>query len=163
MDALSLEGVFKTQIIRDGRVVFKQSFNNGIVQTGYNNILDVMFGSASKPSWYCGLIETITTLSTYDTMASHSGWSEYTSYDEATREIWTPSAASNKLIENIAANYIEFTVNDATPPTLDGIFICDNNTKGGTTGVLWSTAAFTNPPTPVDDDIIQVQYIVKAY
>jgi hypothetical protein len=153
---LSLTGQFHVNIIRNGETVFRQSPFNGIVDAGKNELLDVMFRSATQTTWYCGLILNISTLSDLDTMLVHSGWTEYTDYAEAVRQTWTADAATAKNIIN--TTLIEFTISDVTAPTLDGMFITNDSTKGATAGKLWCTSAFSSPPTVADGDIVQVQY-----
>lgn len=157
---LGLSGQFHTRIKRKDKIIYDEVFSNGIVNVGYNNILDVMFGSVTKPTWYCGLIDSITTLSASDTMSSHSGWTEYTNYDESNRQEWSPDAAASKNIQNSSSNYMEFTINDATSPTLEGIFLADDNAKSGTSGILWCTAQLAPSITVADDDVVQIQYKV---
>lgn len=161
MHALNVSGKFIVRILNDGNIRFEEEFSNGIVDIGKNTILDTMFNSEGQSSWYCGLIGSLSVLSNNDIMASHSGWTEYTLYDEAARLEWIPDAAASKSLENPQTDYMEFTINDASEPTLPGIFICDTSTKGGATGILWSTGQFTNPPTVADDEVVQVQYKVS--
>lgn len=159
MDKLNIKGTFDLRIKRKDGIIFKQTFNNGIVDEGKNAILNTMFRSEAAASWYVGLIVSLTTLSNSDTMASHTGWSEYTNYDETARQEWAPdSDASDKVIQNSQAAYAEFTIDDLTTPTLKGLFICNDNTKSGVTGTLWCTAQLATPITLNDGDIIQIQY-----
>jgi len=153
---IELVGQFHVSIIRNGETVFRQSPYNGVVDEGKNKLLDTMFLASAQSTWYCGLINNITNLSVLDTMAVHTGWTEYASYTEANRVTWAPDAASAKNLIN--TTLMEFTIADVTSPTLDGMFITNDNTKSGTAGILWSTAAFDLPPTVADADIVQVQY-----
>ena len=71
-----------------------------------------------------------------DTMASHAGWTEFSSYSESNRQRWIPGM--------VTGNYPAQVNNPGkalvTPTALDqivGCFLCDNNTKGGTSGQLY--------------------------
>jgi hypothetical protein len=162
MDSISFRNRFVVRILREGREVFSQEFSNAITDEGKNTLLETVFNAGTQyATWYCGIIKSYTVLSTSDTMASHAGWIEYTAVDEATRQEWDTSAAADEAIQNDPGAYIAYNINDATAPTLAGIFITTENTLGGTTGVLWSTGTFSSPPTVADNDVIQVQYIVE--
>jgi len=153
---LSISGKFTVKIIREGRVAFEQSFSNGIVDEGKTALLETTFKAGTQSTWYCGLIDTITTLSNADTMASHAGWTEFADYTGGVRLAWGPDTAADKSITN--TTIVEFTASDSG--TVDGVFITSDNTISGTTGVLWSTAAYDTPPTVVASDKIQVIYTV---
>jgi len=162
MDNLQFDNYFKVRILRDDKIIFDTIIPNGVTTEGRNNLLDVMFNASANATWYCGLMATATALSADDTMASHAGWTEFTGYSEATRPEWEAGAAAAGSIENPATAYIEFTVNVAGEAQIPGIFIASENTKGGTTGVLWSTGLFNIAPTPASGDVVQVQYIVNV-
>ena len=155
-----LIGNFKVRVIRDGNIIYDETHRNGIVDEAKNALLDTMFNASTQATWYCGLMATLTTLSDSDTMASHAGWTEYTSYDETTREVWNPDVAASKEIKNPSTAYCEFTIDDATNPTIPGMFICSDSTKSGSSGTLWCTSAFSTAPTPADNDVVQVQYVL---
>lgn len=69
-----------------------------------------------------------------DTMASHTSWSETSTYSQANRVAWTPGAISAGSVDN-SASAATFSING----TVDvfGAFLVDNNTKGGSTGTLF--------------------------
>jgi len=157
---MKITGRFEGNIIKADGHIIPFSLPNAIVDEGKNLILDTMFTAETQYTWYCGLVETFTVQSASDTMASHAGWVEYQTYDETVRQTWVAGAAVDKSVENPTTSYMEFTIDDATSPTLDGFFITSVDTKGGTTGKLWCTANFTTPPEVADNDVIQVQYIV---
>ena len=158
---LKVKGQFKVEHFRKGVKIGEYEFPNGIVNEGLNKILDVMFHDATKiATWYIGLVNNagFTAYNAADTMASHAGWSEWTSYDEANRVEWTEGAASGKSITN--ATPVTFTI--SATGTIRGLFVCSENTKSGTTGTLWSTADFASTVNVVDDDEINVTYTVNA-
>lgn len=78
-----------------------------------------------------------------DTMASHASWTELTAYSEANRQAFTPGTIANGSVDNSASKAV-FTINaDAT--IIAGLFMADNNSKGGTTGTLYGMAPFSAP------------------
>lgn len=118
--------------------------DNGIATAGINYLLEAGFrGGSAISSWYAGLINGsgFSSVSSNDTAGSHAGWTEMTGYTEANRQQWSPGAASGGVIANGTA--MAFTIN--ATGSIQGLFIISNNTKGGTTGTLWSTAAEASP------------------
>lgn len=119
----------------------KEVFPNGSTTAGLNSILSVYFNSGTQlTTWYLGLINNTPapTLAAADTIASHSGWSESTSYSESVRQTWTPGAPASASITN--PTVATFTANAAI--TIYGLFLVSNSTKGGTTGTMWAHGAF---------------------
>jgi len=163
-EQIKLGGVFRVQHIRNGEVIGEQEFPNGITDVGLNKILDDMFdgGSAASPSalWYCGLIDDagFTALAAADTMGSHADWSELTDYTEANRVAWGVGAASSRSVTN--GTTMDFSINATVD--VNGIFIVDQNTKGGTTGTLWATASFSSAVSATNGDTLKVTYTVSG-
>jgi len=129
---------------------------NGITDVGMLYLLEAGFrGGTQISTWYAGLIDNsgYTGDNPSDTMSSHSGWSEITTeYNEATRQTLAfPAAASRTITASVS-----FTMNASK--TIQGIFVCDNSTKGGTTGTLWSTALFSTPPGLVSGNVLTANY-----
>lgn len=162
---VKLGGVFKLQHFnKDGNLIGEQEFPNGITDVGLNKILNDMFdgGSSASPSgtWYCGLIDNagFSALAAGDTMASHSGWSESTDYTESNRVTWGVGAASARSVTN--STTMDFSINATV--TINGIFIVDNNTKGGTSGTLWATASFSSAVSATSGDTLKVTYTVSG-
>jgi len=113
----------------------------GVTNVGINHVLDVVFhGTAPSGTWYLGLISGSATLAASDTMASHSGWTENTNYAEANRVTWPEDAAASQSITNTTT--ADFSIN-TNSQSIYGLFLVDNNTKGGTSGTLFATAAFS--------------------
>lgn len=156
------KGRFNVQCVgKDGQVKWEQSFPNGIVDVGLHYLLDAGFNGGTQVStWYMGLIDNagFSALANADTMASHAGWSESTAYDEAARPEWDAGAAGTRAVTNAATT--DFTMSATV--TIKGIFVTTVNTKGGTTGTLWATAAFSSNASVVDGDTLKVTYTVSG-
>lgn len=158
---VGLKARFKVQHIRKGQVIGEYDFPNGITDVGMNALLDIMFHNSTQvATWYIGLIDNagFTALAAADTMGSHAGWAESTAYDEAARVTYAEDAASSRAITN--STTADFTINATA--TLKGIFITSNNTKGGSSGTLWSTASFPSTVPVVDDDVIKITYTLSG-
>jgi hypothetical protein len=83
-----------------------------------------------------------------------------TAYSEANRPTATLAAATNanpSVVTNTASKAV-FTINGTT--TVGGAFLTSNNTKGGSTGTLFSAADFSAPGdrSVVSGDILNVTY-----
>jgi len=147
---------------KDGNVKATYEFPNGIVDEGLNHILETQFGGGSQVgTWYIGLIDNsgFSALDAGDTLSSHSGWSEFTSYTESNRVEWVDDTASSRSKTN--ANTANFSIN--ATGNVYGIFVSSNNVKStGTTGTLWSTAAFSSVVATANGDTLKVTYTVSG-
>jgi hypothetical protein len=144
-----------------GKLIGIYRVPNGIVDVGMNHILETEFHAGSQSStWYIGLVDNAgwTAFSNSDTMSSHSGWSESTAYSQGTRPQWTAGTASSRQITN--ASTVDFSINASA--TLKGIFVVDNSTKGGTSGTLWATAAFSSTVSVGSGDTLKITYTVSG-
>lgn len=156
---------FKNPLIfeqfRDGELIDKEICYNGIVTVGKNSLLDVAFRAQTQlTAWYVSLINNsgFSALADADTMSSHAGWTEFTSYDESTRVQWSPGAAAAGAITNASA--MTFTIN--ATGTLYGAFITSGSAKSGTAGTLWATAAFNTAKPVSNGDEIKITYTVSC-
>ena len=124
---------------------------NLVVTTGLNDILDKYYkGSAYTAAHYCGLTAGTPSFAAGDTMASHSGWTEVTAYDEAARPTITWGTVSGGSVDNSASKASYTISTDST--TIGGGFVATNSTKGGSTGTLVGGAAFTAGNKTLDDN-----------
>lgn len=133
---------------RNGTLKWAEEFSNLVVTEGLNKLLDATFktGGAS-PSWYVGLKDT-GTVAAEDTMVSHSGWTELTCFSETSRPGFTPGTVSEGSIDNSASKAV-FSI-DASDDIYGG-FICNDATKGGTSGTLYGVGDFTGGAKSVSD------------
>lgn len=124
-----------------GQLKWRESFYNTVVNVGLDDVLtQYLKGSAYTAAFYVGLVSSTPTIAATDTMAAHAGWTEVTSYAEATRQTLTLGAVSGQSVDNSASKAV-FSINAGV--TIGGAFITTVNTKSGTTGTLFSAAAFT--------------------
>lgn len=128
---------------RDGNGILKwtEEFANLVVTEGLNKLLDATFKAGiASPAWYVGLKDT-GTVTAGDTMASHAGWSELTNFSEGSRPGFTPGTVSGGSLDNSASKAV-FSIN--VSDDIYGGFICDDATKGGTSGTLYGAGDFTS-------------------
>ena len=151
-----VEGKFRMEQVRDGKVIDVREGKNIITTEGFLSLLDVMFGTDSKISaWYIGLVEDSPTYAVGDTLASHAGWTEGVGYS-GNRQLWSTDGASALAITNSTAS--EFTI--TATADIYGAFICSAAT--GTTGVLWCEKSFASPLSVVATDVIRIYYTVTV-
>jgi len=145
----------------DGNIKWSETIHNLVTTVGKNDMLDkYLSGSAYTAAWYLGLISSTgySALSAADTAASHAGWTESTAYSEATRPAPSFSAASAGSKTTSAA--VAFSMNATV--TIKGCFLISNNTKGGTTGILFSEGLFTGGDRSlVSGDALNVTYTLS--
>jgi hypothetical protein len=147
---------------RDDNLKAIYEFPNGIVDEGLNHILDTQFhGGTQVATWYIGLVNNVgySAFADADTLSSHAGWAEFTSYTEANRVTWAEDAAATRSISN--STTADFSINASG--NLKGIFVSSNNVKStGNTGTLWSTAAFSSVVATANGDTLKVTYTVSG-
>ena len=164
---MKLEGHYHFECFdKDGNLKWVEDILNSIVTVGLNYLLDTGLRNQSViATWYMGLVTNAswTAFAAGDTMGSHAGWLESgtsagDAYDETVRQTWTPSAAAGGVITNTST--VNFTMNASI--TLKGAFLTSSNTKGGTSGTLFSTGAFASTQAVVDNDVVRVTYTITA-
>lgn len=132
-------------------LLWADGFANLVTTAGKNDSLDKHFkGSGYTAAWYVGLTEGTPTFDAADTMASHSGWVEETSYDEAARQTLTLGSVSAGSVDN-SASRATFTI-DTNSTVIGGGFINTVSTKGGSTGTLYGGGAFSAGNKTLDDN-----------
>lgn len=148
---------------KDGNLKWVAESKNLVVNVGLQYMAGSALTSTSQiTTWYLGLYGAASSNNPAagDTMSSHGGWTEVTDYSEANRVTASFAAATNanpSVVTNTASK-ATFTMNGST--TVGGAFLTSNNTKGGTTGTLFSAADFQAPGdrTVVSGDILSVTY-----
>ena len=156
-------GVFRMQCIGpDGKLKWEAESHNLVVNEGLKYMNDAALDAGTQiTTWYIGLYGAGASNSpaATDTMSSHIGWTENTTYSNATRPtctFGTATTADPSVITN-SASPASFNINGST--TIGGAFLTSNNTKGGTTGTLFSAADFTGGDRSVSSgDTLNVTY-----
>ncbi len=163
-----LEGTWKAELIRAGKVIWSEEGKNTITTQGKDKLLDCMFNGATQYSnWYMGLINnspapSIAATNTYVGIGG-AQWTEWASYDEATRPEWAAGSSSAGVVTNAAP--VTFTI--SASGVVKGIFVAaganattkSDNTAGN---YLWCATAFAATVTVADDDQLKVTYTVSS-
>jgi hypothetical protein len=157
-------GVFKV-VCRDseGQIKWEAESHNLVVNVGLQDMNTQYFtGSNYTATWYLGLYGASSTNNPAagDTASSHAGWTEETGYSQATRPqcvFGTATTADPSVISNSGS---PATYSITSTATIGGAFLISNNTKSGTTGILFSAADFQSPGdrNVVNGDTLTVTY-----
>jgi hypothetical protein len=166
-DSTSAKGVYKVQCHdAQGNLKWEADAPNLVVNGGLQDMNAKYFtGVAYTATWFLGLYGAgaSNTPAAGDTMASHAGWTEVVAYSQATRPactFGTPTTANPSVATN-SASPATFSINGTT--TVGGAFLTSNNTKSGTTGILFSAADFSAPGdrSVVSGDTLTVTYTLS--
>jgi hypothetical protein len=148
---------------KDGTLKWEHSEYNLVVNEGLKYMNDAaLYGGTQLTTWYLGLYGAAAsnTPAATDTMASHAGWTEVTAYTQATRPqcVFAAGTLADPSVMTNTASPATFTINATT--VVGGAFLTSNNTKGGTTGTLFSAADFQSPGdrNVTSDDTLFVTY-----
>jgi hypothetical protein len=148
---------------KDGNLKWEAQSKNLVVNVGLQYMAGSALTSVSQiTTWYLGLYGAgaSNTPAAGDTMASHAGWTEVTAYSNANRvtaTFVTATTANPSVVTNSASPAV-FNINGTA--TVGGAFLTSENTKGGTTGTLFSAADFGSPGdrSVVNSDTLSVTY-----
>jgi hypothetical protein len=157
-------GVFTvTCFDKDGNLKWEAKSPNLVVNVGLQDMNTKYFsGSTYTAAWYISLYGAASSNdpAAGDTMSSHAGWTEVTAYSQATRPaatFGTATTADPSVIDN-SGSVAVFSINGTT--TVGGAFLTSDDTKGGTSGTLFSAADFEAPGdrSVVNGDTVNVTY-----
>lgn len=157
-------GVFAIQCFdKDGNLKWEAQSHNLVVNVGLKDMNDKYFsGSGYTATWYIGLYGAASSNNpaASDTAASHAGWTEVTAYSQAARPqaVFGAATTADPSVISNSGSPAQFSINGTT--VVGGAFLISNNTKGGTSGVLFSAADFQAPGdrSVVSGDVVNVTY-----
>lgn len=155
-------GVFTVKCFdKDGNLKWEESNHNLVVNEGLQDMNTQYFkGVTYSAAWYIGLVQgpaSGTTFNAGDTLATHAGWTEDTSYSGNRKAVTfgTATTADPSVIDN-SGSPAQFTMNGST--TIAGAFL--TNVATGTSGILFSASDFQAPGdrSVVNGDVLNVTY-----
>lgn len=164
LNGAKAQGVFTvTCYDKDGNLKWEEKAPNLVVNVGLQYMAESALGNGTQiTTWYLGLYGAAASNdpAASDTMASHAGWTEVTDYSEGVRQtavFATATTADPSVITNSASAAV-FTMSGST--TVGGAFLTSDDTKGGTSGTLFSAADFQSPGdrAVVSGDVLNVTY-----
>ena len=149
-DVNGLDEQFDPNLLPDEGLVY-------LLSVGLNN-------GAKLAAWYLSIyaanytpLAGLTAASYPATAAEITSGSE--GYTEATRPVWTPTAPTTPLIDNLA-NKAAFTIATASSLTVNGAALLSEATKGAVTGKLISATKFGTARTLYNTDVFNLAYRV---
>jgi hypothetical protein len=123
--------------------IWREKIHNLVVNESLDDVLDVYFKSGTQSAnWYIAIFGSDSTPAGTWTYAVPV-CTEFTNYDESTREAWTTGTVSGQSLDN-SASPAEFTCTSGTN-TIYGAMLNNVSTKGDVAagaGVLYSAARF---------------------
>ena len=155
-------GVYHVECLdKDGNLKWEADMTNLVVNTGLQDMNNKYFkGSTYTASFFLGLVTGPASATTYaaaDTLASHAGWTEFTSYSGSRKAVTfgTPTTAAPSVIDSTGSPS-SFAITGTA--VVAGAFIC--TVASGTSGILFSEADFDSPGdrSVVNGDTLNVSY-----
>ena len=145
----------------NGDLKWEDGFKNLVVNVGLDDNLDKYFkGSAYTAAFYVGLTDGApVTVAAADTMSSHAGWAEVVPYSDTNRPTLTLGTVSGQSVDNSASKAV-FNINATS--TVGGAFVCTDNTKSGTSGILYGAGAFAADKSVTSGDTLNVTITLTA-
>jgi hypothetical protein len=144
----------------DGYVKWTGQSHNLVVNEGLQNMVAAYLDAATQTTtWYLGLVTgpgSGTTIAAADTLASHSGWTEFSNYT-GNRKAATFGTATTADPSVISTSSTSFSITGAGG-TVAGAFLASAAT--GTSGILFSASDFQSPGdrAVVSGDTLNVTY-----
>jgi len=162
-----VEHYYHVEAYRDGKLLWEEKYPNLVTTEGKNAYLNCSLKAgactAGVSATAVGLVTgpSETGFAAGDTMASHAGWGEDTTYDEyaAGRPAYTTGTISAGSVDN-SASKATFTISGTV--TISGTFLCGGSTNcvshaATTNTVLYGAGAFTGGDRAlVDNDVLYV-------
>jgi hypothetical protein len=147
---------------KDGLLKWSAESQNLVVNVGLQYMAGTALTSTTQiTTWYIGLYGAgaSNTPAAGDTMASHAGWTEVAPY-AGTRPAASFAAATNANPSVVTNSALPTAFSINATQVVGGAFLTSDNTRGGTTGTLFSAADFQSPGdrSVVSGDTLNVTY-----
>ena len=151
LGAPQMTSVYRFECVgADGAVKWTEEVHNLVTNEGLNDLLSKYFkGSSYTAAFYVGLKGT-GSAAAGDTLASHAGWTEVSSYT-GNRQALTLGSVSGQSVNNSGA-VNSFAITGTA--TVAGGFVCTVAT--GTSGILYGVADFASSRSVINGDTLSV-------
>ena len=176
-ETIGIAGHYKVECRdKDGNLKWEETFPNLVNEGGKELMFDTLLSGSSYTTVgpFLGLISgDSATFAAADTMASHSGWTEFTNYTVGASAVrGTASFASSTStgttpsnVTSCAASAIVYTITGAGG-TVGGCFLVTgtgaSSTLSDTGGVLYSAGNFSVAKVTTAGDSVSVTYTTTA-
>lgn len=163
---LAVGGTFNVECFgADGRRRWVDDAKNAVTSAGLDSLLTIYFNNGTPIAvFYVGLVDNagFTAFNAADTLPSHSGWAENTSYT-GSRQAWGNGSSSGQSVTNASALSFAMTPGGGSPATIRGLFLASHASSNSGSFLLFSTAAFSQGNQVVNNgDTLKVTYTVAA-
>jgi hypothetical protein len=141
---------------------WKEVKHNLVVNEGLDDVLDVVFkGGTAVTTWYIAIFSSDSTPAAGWTYATPT-YTEFTNYDESTREEWVEGTISSQSLDN-SGTPAEFTCTSGTN-TIYGASMVSVSTKGDVAGggVMFSAARFSSSRPFNAAEVLKIVVTVNA-
>lgn len=147
----------------NGSLKWTEFIPNIVVDEGLEHSLDVVFlGGTAYSSWYVGLFNSDSTpAADWDYAGINTDQTEFTSYDETTRQQWNPAS----IVSLALSDEVTFTASTGVNTTLYGSFLVNVSTKGDSasgTGIMWCATRFSTSRPFVATEVLNVTYAINS-
>ena len=147
----------------DGSIKWEEVIKNLVVDEGLYYSLDTGFMAGTQySSWYVGLFSSNSTpVNTWDYAGINTDQTEFTNYDETTRQQWSPVS----IVSLALSDEVSFTASTGVNTTLYGAFLVNVSTKGDSAsgvGIMWCATRFGTPRPYVDSEVLNVTYAINS-
>ena len=165
---------------RDDRVLAAGRTRNMVVNEGKNDFLNMIFNGGTTQGmasldWWLAVVDSsgFSAFDVTDTLVTHAGWTEFTDYTPALPSLysgdeptsrgywWRNGASSGEVLGADGTGSVTFTFSNGTTKVIQGIFVTTDQTRDGTTGIIWATASFVSPVTVNSGDTMNLHYNVS--
>jgi len=136
---------------------------NIVPTEGLNNALSVWLDQGSQDSaHYIGLFTgNVTPAASWTAANVTANSTEFTAYDEATRQTWAKADPAAGVLSNNASP-ATFTMSTGGPFLIRGGFLVSASAKSATTGKLAAAARFDDDQTLSTGSELKVKYVITA-
>lgn len=135
---------------------------NIIPNEGLDYALDVALSNGSQLStWYIAPFSgDVTPTSSYTASNFDSTATEFTNYDEASRQTWSDAGVASQSVDN-SASTADFTIS-AGGGTVRGGALLSNSTKESTAGKIFACSRFSADRVLAEADVLSLTYTLSA-
>lgn len=157
INALAMKSLYKFECFdKQGKLRWIEEIENLVCNGGLDDILSKYFkGSSYTAAWYMGL-KGAGTIAAADTLASHGGWTEFTSYTGNRQAVTLGSVSGQSVNNSGAVNAFAITGSG----TVAGGFMATVAT--GTSGILYGAADFGTSRSVINGDTLNVTVTLTA-
>ena len=157
---IKLSSVYKFDCYRGDKLVWTETKENLVVDTGLELAMDCIFGDIETPTFYVGLIGNNSDIYPEDTASSHSF-----------EEFIGTNGNSRPMANFVKGDYVGHTFTYVSensqfmigaPGTIYGAFLITEGTKGSNMGVLYGASIMGSSKAVMPGDALLVTITVSA-